>query len=492
MRHLQNPICKSLLFVVVIMATSLCMFSQQVSASFIHDIGSIILPSVSGRRLLQASCLAGTYWDSASTSCIACPTHSTSVYGSTGLSSCKCTSGYWLDLATTEQCVTCSAGLTSPVGSTSSDQCVCPAGTYGTGGTCTSCATSASSPMGSTVSTDCYCNSGFYGLDASTSCTACPSSSVSPSGSTTIDQCICIANTYRDADTCPACPATSTSPAGSDAITDCSCPTDDFLDIASSSCQDCPATMVAVSGSTSCICPANDYLDADTGTCITCPPDSTNPTGSIANGLTDCKCGAGTYMDTVTKTCVGCPAGAFADPDVTGPESCSCPTNTFLNTGTNTCDACPDYSTTNGLTGQTGIGSCVCNTEYHVKQGDGTCLLTCPANSIENTDDQTCIFCPVNTYKSGSTCSSCPAWSRSPAGSSAVEDCVCVAGTYYDDVNIQCLACGIGNVCPGDGTQMTCSSLDPVAQAACDPRTLETPTKFSTSSTECQCYSSGS
>jgi len=164
-----------------------------------------------------------------------CPTHTTSSNGSTTLSNCTATEGYYFDPNSQTTATICPSGTYCPTNSTEPTNC--PPNTV--------------SPAGSSVKNQCEAKPGFFGTagQAATICTPgyycqgggnrtqCPTNTHSLQGSDNKNDCIakagyhgppgsnpqmCLAGTY-----CPggqdyaSCHADTTSPAGSFTYTDC-------------------------------------------------------------------------------------------------------------------------------------------------------------------------------------------------------------------------------------------------------------------------------
>eukprot|EP00054_Salpingoeca_dolichothecata_P029419 m.231813 g.231813 ORF g.231813 m.231813 type:complete len:1627 (-) comp26471_c0_seq1:135-5015(-) len=176
------------------------------------------------------------------TQCATCPFQSTSPAGSTSPADCVCNAGFYdTDHSTTARCAPCSScsantyrngtcfgqtdylclacptHSTSIAGTTTRFQCLCDKGYYGNG-SCTRCPTnSATNKIGSQTLDDCECGESFYDSIRGTGvlCKACRS---------------CGANRYRSKlcqgesdSTCSRCPEHSHSSRGSTSVTSCIC-----------------------------------------------------------------------------------------------------------------------------------------------------------------------------------------------------------------------------------------------------------------------------
>jgi hypothetical protein len=250
---------------------------------------------------------------------------------------------------------------------------------------------------------------------------------------------------------CQSCPATALALEGSTLINDCKCPVGTYLNSGDSTCTACGAGLISPIGSTlvtDCVCAVNEYQDS--GVCVSCP------SGSISPGVIDlsgCICAIDSYMDVGTSTCIACDAGFVAVSGSTDVTACTCAVDTYLDGGT--CSACPVYSSTNGATGAVAITECACEVNRVFDAGLSTCPLVCPADMITvptgdiNVIPFECAACPINTFAGGSVCVSCPEHGLAPIGSSSVSDCACIPGTQMNTTTDICDLCGIGNYCAG-------------------------------------------
>lgn len=151
-------------------------------------------------------------------------------------------------------------------------------------------------------------------------------------------------------------------------------------------------------------------------------------------------CPAGTYKVSDENTpCINCGAGKYRlVPAATAESNCiACPANTF------------------SFSASTLKTNCSCNAGYAAPE-DGVDCVACAAGSYKTTVGVgTCTNCAANEYSTTpaqvvSTCSSCPLFSKAPAGSNEASDCQCNAG--YSGANGQtCLACVQGTYKPSDG-----------------------------------------
>ena len=269
-------------------------------------------------------CTAGTYSPdpSESSSCLSCPSNSTSLAGSTF---CSCNEGTYMNSAG-DQCLTCPEKSTSKKGSTF---CSCIAGTYlySDYSNCVKCPQGTVSREGSMDPTDCIpcpeqslslkdgkfcsCDEG-YGWEWTTgkegSCKACP------------------ANFYKDKDqgTCVECPHEATSLPLSQ---DCRCP--DGFSWDGSGCVDCASSN---SKAGVCDCLPGTFWSEESGNCEPCPKNHFS--GKFA---TVCKlCSVFTVSVSQSAECTSCPKG-FSWENYTCTE---CPENHVGNGAT--CSVCPE------------------------------------------------------------------------------------------------------------------------------------------------------
>ena len=203
---------------------------------------------------------------SASTSCLSCPSRSSSLTGSTY---CSCNEGTYMS-SDNEECLECPINSTSLNGSSF---CSCVAGTY------------------------------LYS-DLS-SCVLCPKGTVSKEGGT-------------DPSDCVSCPAGSV-PLNNGQVCSCEkgygwesglskeqsckvCPANSFKDKRQGICVQCPDEATSLPLSEECHCPSG--LSWDGGSCVNC----TSPGSS--SGV--CDCSAGTFWSEDTSLCEPCPENHFS------------------------------------------------------------------------------------------------------------------------------------------------------------------------------------
>ena len=108
----------------------------------------------------------------------------------------------------------------------------------------------------------------------------------------------------------------------------------------------------------------------------------------------------------------------------------ACPANTYKTTlGDHKCSACP--LNTVSPPGSKRLTDCVCKPGYFSIKGPGLACDQCPEYTWKN-------------FTGSERCNSCPANTRSPAGSLNLSDCVCLKG-YYGPDGQACSACSFGS-----------------------------------------------
>ena len=166
---------------------------------------------------------------------------------------------------------------------------------------------------------------------------------------------------------------------------------------------------------------------------------------TVTPGIGCNACPAGTYnSEPGSLACTNCGAGKYrTTPAATAESLCLlCPDNTF------------------SFSGSTQITNCSCKAGYS-GAADGVACVACVAGSYKTgVGIGTCTNCPLNQYSTTvaqvtSTCTSCPSFAQSPAGSSQATSCQCNAG--YTGANGQvCLGCVQGTYKPEVGPS-TCT-----------------------------------
>ena len=188
-----------------------------------------------------------------------------------------------------------------------------------------------------------------------------------------------------------------------------------------------------------------------------CPNHSTLPQGS--NNIADCVCIDG-YTPDADHNCHPCVAGEFCSGDVV-----------------NTCAAAIGPHMTSPPQASAS-SDCVCVAGYF---WTGSMCEACAAGSYKAGDNraQSCSLCAVHQYSSAvaavsdAACQDCPLRSESAAGSSAVTDCKCQAGSTGADGS-DCTLCLAGTFKPSVGSALCtdCSVLGNLGNSASSQRRL--------------------
>lgn len=299
---------------------------------------------------------SGTLGANTSDVCLSCPDNSSSVAGSSVVTSCICNAG--ASGPNGGPCSLCVSGKYKPV--TGTAVCTnCSANTFSTviGATsiftCTNCGANSQSGVSSEV---CVCNQGYTGPDGGV-CLAC----VAGTFKTVIGsaECVlCANNTFSgvvgstNASLCQSCQANSISAAGSVDQEYCYCkpgyahlegrhscrectPGTYNSQLGQRACSNCTIGMYsmnysAISPETCKFCPAGQWSPEGSANCNLCPPFSR--TLGISGRVTDCVCDPG-YIGPGGSTCVACAAGLYKN--MTGPDGCvTCPALTSSFPGT--------------------------------------------------------------------------------------------------------------------------------------------------------------
>lgn len=153
-------------------------------------------------------------------------------------------------------------------------------------------------------------------------------------------------------------------------------------------------------------------------------------TCSVLPGYGCVACPAGTYKsESGAGTCTNCGAGKYRSTTAAAAESqcVPCPANTF------------------SFSGNTDINNCMCNAGYSGATNGIPCVACSAGTYKTSVGPGTCTNCGANNYSTTvaqvvSTCSSCPAFSQSPAGSNDATSCKCNAG-YTGANGAVCLGC---------------------------------------------------
>lgn len=232
----------------------------------------------------------------------------------------------------------------------------------------------------------------------------------------------------QDVGICKDCPATApSSPAGSYALTDCQC--------------------LVLSANSNCECDIGHYLNSNygNGECISC---SVNTYQDLSAQISCNNCASGYYQPLTGQSfCLLCGAGNYIDTSGNCNECMSGTYSTSAGTGYSSCLTCADgyYQPS---TGQSfcllcGAGNYVSNTgscyecptgTYSLEAGVGylSCL-PCESGKYQPSIGQSfCILCAAGTYMyNNENCADCPAGTYSTASGTGLESCLlCPEGTY--------------------------------------------------------------
>ncbi|KJE98052.1 ephrin type-A receptor 4a [Capsaspora owczarzaki ATCC 30864] len=311
-----------------------------------------------------SACPANQYQPkSGATSCVACPSFSTSTEGS---AKCTCNAGrYGINTNTTNMsCSVCEPGFQC----SNSIRTACPAGSVQPSSAGSSC-------------TACLVNQ-YQNATGQTSCKPCPTFSTSSSGAA---RCTCDAGRYMVQDTCQACEPGFYCPGDN---TRYACPANTYqASSGSSSCPACPDFSTSFANSVVCTCDSGRYLDVDSGMCVTCPAGSRCATNSNTRTL----CSAGQYQDEVGQTsCKVCPDSSWSTANATG---CTC--NVGLWMDGSSCSSC---AAGNRCIGDNLQHSCDIDT-YQDQAQQSTCA-SCPVGSTATSGSSGCT-CGANYASSG-------------------------------------------------------------------------------------------
>ena len=278
-------------------------------------------------------CSANTYSPepSETSSCLSCPTNSTSLAGSTY---CSCNEGTYMS-PDGDECLECPGNSTSVKGST---QCDCIAGTYlySDLSSCVPCSVGTVSKEGGTAPTDCV---------------PCPTGSVPQNNG---HVCSCEKGygwEWSGDGFCKACPANY------------------FKDKEQHTCMRCPHEATSLPLSEECHCPSG--LSWDGESCVNCT------TRGSSSGV--CNCLAGTYWNEDSNQCEPCPANHFSGQFF---SVCSkCPIFTVSESQSSECSSCPK-----GYSWESHV--CTECPENHV--GNGATCSICPQGTSPSKDKTIC------------------------------------------------------------------------------------------------------
>jgi len=306
-------------------------------------------------------------------------------------------------------------------------------------------------------------------LQGATSCVVCPPGRYSRNTSSVLLECVwctggkisngtgaeacesCLPGKYAagDKSRCISCPSDSSSPKTSDQQTDCECnagytghavnvsdlqnPGDDCWDGCNHQqgpCSWCGTGMCCRHNwhNTSNGCSGALGIPGRGHVCV-------NADGSLnstvdGGGFVCAACEAAKYKATVgSSLCWQCPPGKYSA--TIGQSMCiDCPAHAYSPSGS-------------GL-----LTNCTCNKGY--TGPDGVTCSACIAGTYKDVNGSVpCTLCAKGKYSTEtgemleSTCSQCPAYTRSPDGSSMLINCTCNKG-YTGSDGIQCAACIAG------------------------------------------------
>ena len=404
--------------------------------------------------------------------CLSCPVNTISESGSTDISQCKCGFGHGLydgacsrcpfgtysGYPSNTACTPCNAGFEGLNISTTMlriwhrDACQpCKVNFFEVNDVCRPCPPNSVSTQ---QSTSCICNAGYAGSHAS--CAACE-----PGKFEMNDVCVsCEAGKYNDKSAqthCSNCPPNSTSAAESLGIAECICEAGFIKNRLL--CEACNAGTYASDG-TCHECPANSYYPTRPppyflNLCEICPGNSTSEAGSYTVSQCICKpgfirfddkcqpCSAGSYcpdevtqipcpyfsssysMASTVEQCI-CNPGYFS----TAPNCIECPPNTFC-VGNGLITPCRSNSSTLTLSGQNSSDACMCDHGFYLA-------------------DNVCEYCPRGSFCFRNEIRACPQNSTSLRGKYLELECICNAGSRYEDgVCVGCSKTEQNFLCPG-------------------------------------------
>lgn len=419
-----------------------------------------------------------------------CPQHKrTYVPGASKPADCVCIPGYFTDEV--GGCVQCApdsfndkqnvtACTDCPLhsshalhGSSKETDCVCDAGAYSVSDeavpvACELCAGGYfKSTAGSRACEGCLENQFSNGTGAST-CHLCHDNSVSASLSSSQHDCVCVPGFATVAeDVCVGCGIGKFKATTSHAQCDF-CADGEFQDAsAQSHCGDCLSHSQSDSQYGFCLCEVG-YTSSPPGSqvsrpsCLECPSNTFKDlpgqqsclpcllyfeSEAASTHQSDCLCSVGYGFTGLYDACVPCQAGTYK-PTVGNAEH------------GDDCTACPAHT----FSGENSslLGDCICNAGFRRDSLELGCVACDLGEFKPEAGEAACGICPANTYNPYShatQCQQCYNFSTSPAGSSAIADCVCdsgyvleadecvpcLPGSYADAQIQQCIECIAGS-----------------------------------------------
>jgi Tyrosine-protein kinase ephrin type A/B receptor-like len=458
-----------------------------------------------------SACSVGTYKDvTGAGSCIPCPSGTSSGGTSQSITNCTCNAGY-TPSSDGVACSACSVGTYKEV--TGAFLCQpCTVGSWCTSVAKTSCPTNTSSLANSSLVTNCTCNAGYTASSDGVTCSACSVGTYKEVTGAFICK-PCPTDSWCTSAVKTPCPANASSPANSSQVTNCNCnagytPSSDGVTCRACSvgtykesigvfiCQTCPADSWCTSAvKTHCVDNKASSSGSSHATNCTCIPGYT----ASSDGVTCSTCSAGTYKDMVGNVaCTTCPLtmSSVAGSSSLGDCMCSegyttgggsdvacnaCNAGSYKETiGFEECSLCPSGTTTWGnssvLSGTTSRTGCICNTGYEAV-----------SDGIE------CTVCVAGSYKTSvgaGHCSLCPSGTSSENGSTALDDCSCVAGYHADSNGVVCTLCEVGTFKSNNGTGVCLECLygQISSNRISDCRGCPDSSRWDTELLDCVCY----
>ena len=207
-------------------------------------------------------------------------------------------------------------------------------------------------------------------------------------------------------------------------------------------------------------CPIGTYKTAlGEGSCVPCPSHS----NTSQSGQSSCwctagyareggaggacvSCGVGTYKERAGDgDCTSCDAGSYSlEIGATSASKClECTAGKYSMGVGVPCQDCPANSMS--AAGSTGLSDCSCKSGYTGTDG-GTCTACVEGTYKMNAGSGACLECGSGKYSGAvgatgeSACSTCPANSDAPGGSTSAVSCRCNAGFTGADGGT-CTAC---------------------------------------------------
>lgn len=352
--------------------------------------------------------------------CNLCPANATTRGSTPGLGRCRCVKGRFMR----NGCEMCPNGSYCPEGTV--DPVPCPEGAW--------CAEGAGAPTLCDPSVFCaagsidawgrgpnrattLCTIGYY--QTSAACIACPALSTTAGRSaTSVVECVCASTDVggrtlftflnETARQCQVCPATRYCPVGT--VTPIECPPGTFCHEGVEAPQTCPVGFYCPGGLPDPVsCEPGTFCDVGSSTKATCraqfycPREATN----------ELPCPAGFFCPTASGVPSPCPGGSFCVANVSAPAVC--PVGSWCNASVAQPTPCPAFTTS--LSHAVAPRDCFCVETYYGPGGD--------------------------------LCAACPTGGYSPPRSANLSDCACDTGFRLSGDFTACVACSVGEYCPG-------------------------------------------